>query len=120
MINVAEILYDPDLNQDFTVYRKTGTWTAGRYSETETPLSFTGVILPANAKEINQFPEGDRVTGMMKFFSEREIYVTRSNDEGKGTSDQILWSGHRYRIINVKPYKDYGYYRAFGVYMDGE
>lgn len=119
MINIAELVYDPDFTQDFTVHRKTGSWSAGRFVETESSLTFAGVITPASAKEILQFPEGDRVTGMMKFYSEQEMHVTH-NSGTPGTSDQIEWRGQRYRVINVTPYSDYGYYKAFGVYLESD
>ena len=119
MLNVAEILYDPDLNQDFTVYRKTGEWVAGRFVENESSIVLTGIVVPASANEIRQQPEGDRITGMMKFYCEQQIHTTHV-ESAAGTSDQIEWSGKRYRVINCMPYADYGYYVAFGVYMAGD
>lgn len=122
MISVVEMIYDPDFSQDYTAYRRTGTWQAGRFIQTDNPiLTMTGIILPATSEEIMQFPEGDRVTGMMKFYSDQEIFVTHTND-GKGnagTSDEIGWRGSRYRVVNVNQYVDYGYYVAFGVQMEG-
>ncbi|MHB9004721.1 MAG: hypothetical protein ACYC6C_11780 [Coriobacteriia bacterium] len=119
MLNVSEVLYDSDFNQDFKVYRKTGEWVAGRFVENESIVNLTGVVVPASAQEINQQPEGDRITGMMKFYSEQQIYTTHV-EAVSGTSDQIEWRGKRYRIINCMPYVDYGYYVAFGAYMAGD
>ena len=121
MLEVSELLYDPDLSQDFVVHRKSGLWVNGRFEETDSTLTFTGIIIPANAKEIVQFPEADRITGVMKFYSEQEIHTTHAEGEGgPGTSDQIEWRGKRYRIINSMPYIDYGYYVAYGVYMESD
>jgi hypothetical protein len=81
-----------------------------------------GVIIPANEKEIMQVPEGDRSTAMMIFYADQEIFTTHTNDGlgYSGTSDEIEWRGDRYRVIKVNQRGDYGYYKAFGVYMEGD
>ncbi len=119
MLNVAEILYDPDFSQQFTVYRKTGEWQSGRFVESETTLTLDGVVVPATSKQIEQLPEGDRVFGVMAFYSPELIYVTHSDDGGgnTGTSDAIKWRGQRYRVSKVDPFGDYGFYIAYGVQM---
>jgi len=114
MINVGEIIFDPDFCQNFVVQRKVGEWADGRFVESTGSFNFTGIIIPASAQEINQAPEGDRVTGMMKFYSVNEVYTTNEY----GTSDIVVWRGKSYRIINVTPFVDYGYFLAFGVYME--
>lgn len=56
----------------------------------------------------------------MCFYSRKDIYVTHvSNEHSPGTSDEIEWHGNRYKIIQVAPYKDYGFVKAFGVRMEG-
>jgi len=119
LINVADIINDPDLAQKYIVYRNTGTWDAGRFETSEKTLHFLGVITVPSSKEILQLPEGDRVIGIMCFFSNKEIFTTRQNTSTAGTSDQILWKTNRYRIIQVSPLSDYGYYKAFGVRILG-
>ncbi len=123
MLNLSSLLYEPAFSQQFTVYRRSGSWQAGVYVETETPVTMTGVVLPANSKEIMQLPEGDRSTATMVFYSDQEIYTTRSADAGEGfgqgTSDQIVWRSDRYRVISVNQYGDYGYFKAYAVYMEG-
>jgi len=123
MINISEILYDPDFSQNFTVYRRSGSWQAGRFIEVDQPiLTLVGVVMPASSEEIMQFPEGDRVTGMMKFYADQEIFVTHNNDGNgnAGTSDEIGWRGERYRVVNVVQFGDYGYFVAYGVRMEGD
>ena len=91
--------------------------------ETESQvIPFSGVVLPASAEEIMQLPEGDRSTSMMTFFSVQEMFVTHvDNGQGyAGTSDELEWRSERYRITNVNQYSDYGYFKAYGVLMEGE
>jgi len=114
MIDVSELIYDPDFSQEITVQRKIGDWVKGKFVEEQSTLVFTGIICPANAQEINQVPEGDRVTGMMKFHTVDEVFTTKET----GTSDVIDWRGKHYRVINVTPYVDYGCFSSLGVYME--
>lgn len=116
MINVAEIINDPDFSQSFTVCRKTGSWSEGRFVQTEQQLSFRGIVIAANTKDLLQVPEGDRVKGIMAFYSTEPLLVTNST----GTSDQIIWRGERYRLFQLWPYADYGYYKALGERMAGD
>ncbi|KPV60719.1 hypothetical protein QJ48_04105 [Paenibacillus sp. A3] len=125
MINVGRIVNSRNFAQlkGFKVYRTTGEWVRGRFVTTsETPIQFQGTITVANADDLQQVPEGDRVTGMMCFYSQQPIYITRSEGEhsAAGISDEIVWQGDRYRIISVNPWQDFGYYKAFGVRMAGD
>lgn len=126
MINVGRIVNSRNFAQPkgFKVYRTTGEWVSGRFvtKTPDTPLLLQGTVTVANSEDLEQVPEGDRVTGMMCFYSQQPIYVTRAEDElsAAGISDEIVWSGDRYRIVAVVPWRDFGYYKAFGVRMAGD
>ncbi|MDQ7094211.1 hypothetical protein REC12_11485 [Desulfosporosinus sp. PR] len=124
MLNMSRLLYNKRFSQSFLVCRKVGSWDHGKFVAScliPAPI-LTGVVLPASAKEILQFPEGDRSTSMMVFYSEKEILVTHINDgQGNpGTSDEIYWNGNNYKILNVNQFGDFGFYKAYGVLMEGE
>jgi hypothetical protein len=123
MINVSRVLSSKNFNQAFTVYRKKGHWDKGAIVQAEDTLTFQGVISVASPKEILQVPEGDRVSGIMVFYSSSEIYTTRAwgteYQADYGTSDELVWRGERYKVVHVAPYGDYGYYKAFATYMEG-
>jgi hypothetical protein len=120
MINVGRIVNSRNFAQSsgFTVYRQTGTWVAGRWVPDELIIRMQGTVTAMNPKDLTQVPEGDRVTGIMCFYSQQQIYTTRAagTDPG-GTSDEIVWQGERYRVSSVVPWSDFGYYKAFGVRM---
>lgn len=121
MIDVSEVITDPDFAQTYTIYRQTGgQWVNGRWVDGEVAFSVTGVVTPPNAKELEQVPEGDRVTGLMCFYATVPLYITRVDETDTGTSDQIEWRGDRYRLIQIFNYGDYGYYKALGQYMTSE
>jgi hypothetical protein len=121
MLNIGRLLSSPTFNQSFIVHRKQGSWVLGRFIESDPipPIVMSGVVTPSSAKEIMQFPEGDRSTEMMNFYADQPIYTTRSG-ESQGTSDEIEWHGNKYRILSVNNLSDYGYYKSYGVYMESD
>lgn len=118
-VDMSDLILDPDLAQPYTVYRKSGQWVAGRFEQIESTLAFYGPVVVNNVKDLMQVPEGDRSRGVMAFYSANPIYITQNNPE-KGTSDEIVWRGERYRIFQVAPYNDYGYAKALGQRMAGD
>jgi hypothetical protein len=119
VINVGEIVTDPDFAQSFTVYRSTGSFVKGDWTEsTPEEIIMRGVVTVMNARELAQYPEGDRIKGAMTFYTQEALYVTRVGQEA-GTSDQIMWRGEKYKIFNVAPYVDYGFYCAAGERIQG-
>jgi hypothetical protein len=132
MISVAELMEDPDFAQDYIVYRQTGKFVRGKFEighddngewvPGEFPVAFYGPIVPANTKDIEQVPEGDRVSGMMVFYTPvaNPFYISRNTNEGQGTSDQAVWHDERYRIIQQLPFDDFGYQKVIGARMAGD
>jgi hypothetical protein len=60
-------------------------------------------------------PEGDRIKGAMVFHLTKEIFTTRDG----ALSDQIMWKGEMYRVINNWPYGSYGFYKVAAARMEG-
>jgi len=124
MINVGHIVNSRNFAQPngFMVYRQTGEWVRGRWVSSETAIQMQGTITAANPNDLVQVPEGDRVAGLMCFYSQQVIYTTRAADgtDPGGTSDEIVWNGERYRVSSVVPWADFGYWKAFGVRMVSE
>jgi hypothetical protein len=133
MISVAEVVLDPDLAENFTVNRLTGSFQLGGWVQTSTTIQFYGIVTVASNKDLQMIPEGDRVTGSMLFHSTERMYLTEL-DTGtyspsmctpatgipeQHISDQISWRGQLFRIISVAPWADFGYWRAIGVRMSG-
>lgn len=134
MINIAEVINDPDFAQPFTIQRDSGQFAAGGWQPNITLVQVYGVITVADAQTLDMIPEGDRPTGAMSFYSTCEIYETHTEPNAygqggagqggyggaQGTSDIICWRNQNYRIVKVVLEADWGYWKAVGVRMAGE
>jgi len=119
MIDVSEVLNDPDFCQSWVVRRSSGTWVNGVWTENAPELvDMSGVTNPATNKDLMMVPEGDRITELRTFYSTETIFTTRSGEE-EGTSDQIEYKGELFRVIATKDHMDYGYNKAIAVRMAG-
>jgi hypothetical protein len=118
MINLSELITDPDFAQPYTIVRSSGTFVLGGFASTTTSIAAVGPIVVATEEDLDQVDPGDRITGSMKFYSQAQIYETHGGST-PGLSDTILWRGDNYRILKVFPYADYGWYEAVGARMTG-
>jgi len=116
MINVAEIIRDPDFCKPYTLYRKTTTFLAGRAKLREEKIQRSGIVLPASGKDLLQVPEGDRAKAIIAVYDTEPLFVTNE----AGTSDEIVWHNERYRLFQGWPRDDYGYYKALGERIEGD
>lgn len=123
MIDCSDIVSDPDLAQSFVVVRTRGTFALGGYLPSSIcSIPFWGNIQKATEEQLDIVSEGERVTGAMQFASTQRMYHTWAEglDCPSGLSDQIEWRGQCYKIVDVSPDVDYGFWKAIGVRQSGE
>ena len=121
MIDISEMISDPDFAQDIKVKRTTGAWDKGRFvTGTPVDLIIPGIVTVCNVKDLQFVPEGDRVVGMMCFHTVDPIYVTRSTESETGISDLVTWNGDQYKIVQTLPETDYGFMKSFGARIVGK
>jgi len=115
MINLSRIINSPRLAQTFTVFHNTGSWVQGSWvaDPNPTPIVYWGPVIAADSKDILQVPEGDRVSGMMTFYSDVTQPLLTSNAD-PNTADKLTWNGDNYRVWQDYSYLSYGYYKAVG------
>jgi hypothetical protein len=119
MIDVSELLNDPDLCEPFTAQRSTGEWQAGVFASNTTPVQLYGSVQVADANTLQQVPEGDRVVGARTFYCAEPIYETRTGDN-PGLSDILIHCGSQYRVAKVWNWSTLGgYYKAYAVRSKG-
>jgi hypothetical protein len=126
MIDVSDLIEDPDFAFPYTVVRRTGTWVDGRFVVSDTPdrLSYYGAVQAASTRDIQQLGIGDNETGVMKFFCRqpKDIYLTSNfddTDESAQVSDEIEFGGSLYKVLQVSPWQQNGWTRAFASLKGG-
>lgn len=114
MIDVSELIDDPDFATTFTVKRRSGTFAnEGKYTTTETTLTKAGVVQPASADDqVKYLPEGERRQHAIRVWCRDEIQMA----DGKGKeSDVVVWNGNQYRVGFSQPWSVHGYWFAIAV-----
>lgn len=121
MIDVTEILQDPDFADNYTVIRTECQWIDGRFETKDVMyMEYFYPVHPATEKELEQVPEGDRTKETKVFFcvSPKKLYITQTNnnvsDEGY-ISDKINYNGKEYKIVKIKDWNSHGWSKGFGV-----
>jgi hypothetical protein len=118
MIDMSVVLNNPDLCQSFTALRSSGSFVAGRFVSEATSVPLYGAVQVADAKTLEQVPEGDRVTGARVFWSTSPIFETRTGDN-EGLSDELIHRGIQYRVSKVWDWADFGYFKAYAMRIKG-
>lgn len=114
MIDVSEVINDPDFARDFTVERFSGSFAnEGEYTATSTTLQRYGIIQPATAEDaINFLPEGERQKNLIRVWCTEEI---RMGDGDGNNSDVVVDGGLKYRVAFAKRWQQNGYWFAIAV-----
>ena len=119
-VNLSRVVHSPRMSQKITILRRTGSWQYGTWVQSDQPetLTMRGIVTMASAKDLQQVPEGDRLTGSIKILTTERIFIT--DGSGHDTTDMVFWRGARYRVVTVTPDIDYGFYRSIGTRLDGD
>ena len=112
LINVGELINDPDFAQSFTITRRSGTWENGRFIPVETTIEASGIISPQDTSELDLAPDGSMIRGRIKVWTHTQLYITvQDTPTGESyISDEVNWQGNQYLVILDNNYSDYGYY----------
>ncbi len=113
MINVAELMTDPDFVQPFTVKRFTaGYVTEGEFAQNAPQvMHLVGAIQHPKPADLARFAsEGERNTAIIKVYCGQKLRDT--NGEGQ-QSDVITWRCEDYRVFECAPWMDNGYWQVF-------
>jgi len=124
MIDLSEVVEDPDFAQSFTLTRTPGVWSVGEqgagFQGEPYTVTLWGVIEPASPEDAEVIPEGDRITGAMAFWSTQPILHSAGSQTTPQLADIVNWRGNTYRIVHVYPWTDWGYGKAIGVRQEGD
>ena len=106
MLNVTDVLDDPDFLAPFTVIRAVERVTEkGRAERTEETFTAAGCVQPATAREREVLPEGERDRETLVIYTRTAL---RTGDEAEGTAaDAIDVNGVRYTVSAVEAWPHY-------------
>lgn len=77
----------------------------------ESVIKIKGSIQPVKGKELQALPEGMRVQGVVKLFTQTELFTVRTSE--CKLPDQVLYRGVMYLVSDVEDWHDLGnFYRA--------
>lgn len=112
MIEVTELMTDPDFAQPFDIIRQSVTLVEGESQVTDVTIpGVIGVIQPASREDIVLYAsEGERADEWISIWCAQEI---RAGDGVTKFSDVIVWEGRQYRVRKSKPWHTQGHYRAW-------
>lgn len=106
-LDVNRVLLDAHFRTQVTLCRRAVAIDAhGRTAVTETTSTIGAVVRPANEKDLERLPEGDRDRGHIKVLSETEMHAGMAGAQ----PDEIVWAGARWV---VKTCDSWQYGRAF-------
>lgn len=111
MIDVSELMTDPDFVQTFRVRRMGGTFeNEGEFTiEANNTVTMVGAVQPANGGEKAQFqPQGDQHKALIKVYCGKRLRKA----DGLIQSDIIAHCGADYKVIECVPWGHNGYWKA--------
>lgn len=110
MIDVAELMTDPDMAQPFQVERASGSFAnEGEWAQTVATINMTGIVQPAKDAELQLLPEGARLGNVIAVYCAQEL---RIDDADAQRSDVVVWHGNPYRVVAAKHWSDHGYWKV--------
>jgi hypothetical protein len=107
LLDVSDVLGDPDFADTFTVLRKSQTISSGGIATDGTPTTtpnVSGVVQPDRGRALQRMAEGSTLTDAIKIFTK---YALTAGD-GAIEADQIVWHGATYVVVNIMDWSGYG------------
>ncbi|MHC3068679.1 hypothetical protein [Klebsiella pneumoniae] len=98
LIDVSELLTDPDFTNTVTLIRRASTVnTYGENVMTETQSTITAVVQGANTESLERVPEGARLSDLIDVYYKGQLTA----ESPSGYADIIVWGGKRYQVFEV-------------------
>ncbi len=105
LLDVSDILFDPDFADTMTVYRSTQTvGDDGIAVISTTSEDITGVVTAGKGDVLNRIAEGERISGSIMVHTTYRL----TNGDGVTDADELVWNGQRYVVAVTSDYSRYG------------
>jgi hypothetical protein len=125
VINVSEVLDDPDFVDSYNVVRSVTSIVtvgegAGELSTVTSVVSLEACVHPVrDAKDLLALPEGLRNSSAIHVYTQTAIYADAGDDgsaaPGPVTVDIFPFNGGTYKLHVVNDFSANGYYHGIGV-----
>lgn len=105
LIDVSDLLNDPDFVNFFTIVRRTATVNdSGENILTESRLGAIGSIQAGNGDTLKRLPEAARKENAITVYTKTELRA----DNCGGYSDILIWKNQRFQVLTISPWGNYG------------
>lgn len=113
MIDVSELMADPDFVQEIPILRRTEVLTKGRASHPETPDTIYGSVQPATSGELSvKLPEGTQLSDTIFVYTASDLRALKDG----GYGDIVVDEGKRYQVFAIdEAFRRFGYNRAVAI-----
>ena len=118
-MNITDAIFDPELGMtSFSVSRLVYTRTPSGTTSQAATASALGTIHPAAAEELQLLPEEERGETAIVFHT--DFALSTGSDRGKTYTapDRITWNGNTWRVVSVRDWSMFGYYKALAVRLN--
>lgn len=105
LIDVSELLVDPDFVDDFTVIRAVeSVGDNGRATFSPSSSTAIGCVQPSAPSSLRLLPETTRVEGAIDIWTKTHLQV----NDGKRAADTVIWNKRSYLVANTRDWSQYG------------
>jgi hypothetical protein len=117
MIDVSELMSDPDFCRTVTLRRFTVSYAnEGVATQVPTDSTITAIVQAASARDLVKFQiEATRVKRIKAFYTNAEVRLGNATDQ---VSDVIIVDGVSYTAVEQNDWGENGYYMTLGEAMD--
>lgn len=106
LLDVSEVLLDPDFMDTLTCYRKTqAVGDDGIASVTSQTIPFYGVVTSDSGDILERIATGERIKGSITIHS---TFPLRDGSGSTQTADEVLFHGQMYIVSTVNDYSHFG------------
>lgn len=113
MIDISELINDPDFSQDFLITRSVGSWVDDQFITAPQSIKISGIIQPINTTSEKVTPNGSQIEGAIRIWTDRQMYTTKLQQglaDFNQISDEITWQDQQWKVTNTWEWQDNGYY----------
>lgn len=104
LLDVSDILSDPDFADDITITRITITIERGRTVKHTETIEAIGVVTSDTGDILDRLPDMRRVAGTILVHTTETLVAS----DGERDTDIICWNGKQYTVTDVNDYSRYG------------